>query len=60
MEASDTMKCGHTAEVRLSWLGHRDERRTAKVCEACAAVVWNNLPHPLRETFTCVPILREA
>lgn len=50
------MTCGHKAEVMLSWVGHREERREVRSCEACAAILWNALSTPLRETFTCEEI----
>ena len=46
------MECSHTHEVVLTWIGHNDEQRKVKACECCAAMIWNRLPQPLRESFT--------
>jgi len=48
--------CGHRAEVKLSWIGYQEQRRVLMACEVCAALVWNNMAQPLRETFTCEDI----
>lgn len=44
-------KCGHRHEVVLTYNGYKDELVVYKTCESCAAMVWDRLAHPHRDSF---------
>lgn len=49
--------CGHAPDVSLTWLSHNGPVRQ-NVCEPCAAIIWNAMPQPIRETFSICELTR--
>ena len=51
--AEELQECGHKPyEIAFRWHG-ADEWIEQRLCGACAPMVWNKMPQPIRETFTC-------
>lgn len=50
--SANQMTCGHPAEVELSWNGFKNQLTLVRACECCAAMIWDRLSQPLRETFS--------
>jgi len=49
----EQQECGHKPyEVAFRWIGHVGPVKQ-RLCGACAAMIWDRLPSPLRESFQC-------
>jgi len=52
----ERQECGHKPyEVAFRWISDAGPVKQ-RLCGACAAMIWDRMPSPLREAFSCEEI----